>query len=484
MRPLVLSLTLAATACVAPVPVMPKMPDLSAPVPMRVTPDDDFRAHAPGLLDDSAFVGPAITRFELSNGIRVLLVERHDVPAVSLRVVSDRGADQGESGIGQLWSRTVLRGSKLRSSAEVRDAVEGLGGRMFANLAFDSSQVHVEVISKLLLPAVALVGELVTSPRFDAVPLANARNKLLGETRASLATPGGQLDMTVPQTLYPLGHLYHWPWGLPENLARIEPPHIESFHRYAFSPGHVSIVVAGDTTTVQLRPALEQAFGTLTGPVTGPQAPPPAPADGLPDARFVLVDAPAETQAQISFVWLGPPAYSDGYVPFEVAEHELFLALQTKLRREKQLTYGLANRISLGRGVRPLEIRGAFDRTRVGEAVTDTLAVLTRAAATPMDPVHFAEVKLGADSSVGSLERIDGLSGFLARMFIYQRPLDWFDVDHRLLAKTTPEDVRAATARFFPVDRLRVFVVGNVAELRPQLEPLGKVVVRPRVTLP
>ena len=165
MRPLVLSLLLGATACTAPTPVMPKMPDLSAPVPMRVTPDDDFRAHAPGLLDDSAFAGPLITQFQLSNGIRVLLVEHHDVPAVSLRVVSDRGADQGDSGIGHLWSRTVLRGSMRRSSAEVRDAVEGLGGRFVAGLAFDSSQVHVEVSSKLLVPAISLLGELVTTPR-------------------------------------------------------------------------------------------------------------------------------------------------------------------------------------------------------------------------------------------------------------------------------------------------------------------------------
>jgi len=484
MRPLALSLLLGATACTASTPVLPKMPDLSAPVPMRVTPDDDFRAHAPGLLGDTAFAGPPITQFQLSNGIRVLLVERHDVPAVSLRVVSDRGADQGDSGIGHLWSRMVLRGSTLRSSAEVRDAVEGLGGRFFAGLAFDSSQVHVEVSSKLLLPAISLVGELVTAPRFEAGALFSARNRLSAETQSSLATPSGQLDMTIAQTLYPKGHLYHWPWGAPENLPKIDPATVESFHRHAFSPWHVNIVVGGDTTTVQLRPALEQAFGALTGPPSGPQAPPPAPPDGPPESRFVLVDAPGETQAQLAFVWGGPPAFFDGYVPFEVAQHEILFALQQKLRREKQLTYGLADRTSLGRGARPIVFRGAFERARAGEAVSDALAVLTRAATTPMDPVHFAEVKLGVDATVGGLERIDGLSSFLAHMFVYQRPLDWFDVEHRLLAKTTAEDVRDAAARCFSVERLRVFVVGNVAELRPQLEPLGKVLVRPRITLP
>ena len=90
-----------AIGCGAPAePAKPTNPPSSVPTvgtqpvapPPRITPDAPFRKDAPAPDGSVTFVPPKVEAFKLKNGIRVLFVERRELPIVSVRVVTKGGA--------------------------------------------------------------------------------------------------------------------------------------------------------------------------------------------------------------------------------------------------------------------------------------------------------------------------------------------------------------------------------------------------------
>ena len=103
MRSPSLSLALGALALVAActppaLPPAPPPPPRPAPAP-TVTPDAPFRGQAPAPAPEPTFVPPVIAQAALSNGVPVLLVERHDMPVVEVRIVVRRGGEVGRCGL-------------------------------------------------------------------------------------------------------------------------------------------------------------------------------------------------------------------------------------------------------------------------------------------------------------------------------------------------------------------------------------------------
>jgi len=483
MRRALLSLFALSLACGAPSAKTPPMPPLDAPVAMRTTPDDPMREHAPEVAGEARATAPKVVERKLPNGIRVLFVERHHVPALSIRVISDRGADQADSGIGELWTRAVLRASTEHQWWDVNDALNDLGIEWRARVAPDWSELQFEVLSKLAEPAIDWLGELICKPAFLNKFLERGRQRLDADLHIYQTQAAGQLELLVHRTFFPVGHRYHWPSIAPENLYRIELPLLEAYHRLAFTPAHMTIVVAGDEQIDTLYPMLVRAFGGLAGPTIGAQAPPPAPPALADEPRFIVIDAPQETQAHVAFAWLGPPRYSEGFVALGLAIEELSDAMLAKLRREKSVTYGVHSAAPLGRGHKPITFETALDDDRVGEAVSDVMKIVKSRAVEPISAASLADLR--GQFLFQGFETLPGTTASIARLPIYARPLDWYDKAEGRLAAVSPEDVRVAFERHLPFDRMRVLVVGNAAKISPQLSALGAgtVQVRKRIVM-
>ena len=85
---------------------------------------------------------------ELANGLRVLLLESHDVPLVQINLVVYAGsADDpaGEFGLASFTAAMLDEGAGERSALELADAVEFLGAELGTASAFDASAVRLNV---------------------------------------------------------------------------------------------------------------------------------------------------------------------------------------------------------------------------------------------------------------------------------------------------------------------------------------------------
>lgn len=464
-----LSLT---AACGGPTAAAPSWPTIGGRVAMRETPDSPFREKAP--LAESAKVEtpPAIVERRLKNGARVLFIERHDVPVISIRVVSDRGSDQADPGIAQFWARAAMRASADHSFWQVMEAWNDLGAEWAAEVSPDSSQLHVRVLSKLFPNAAHLLGELTLKPGFPASQIVATRQRLQAQLTTIYASASGQLSLAIRDHFYPRTHPYHEPYAPPESLAKVTTEILLAYHGYAFTPEHVTLAVAGDATIDVVMSVLEESFGPMTGPKVGAQLPPKSPEEREPDPRVMIIDRPG-TQALVAAAWLGPARDDPDRVNLWLAEEEIGSVLFGKLRAELGITYDVHVTSQSKRGRLPLTIESDVEVDRVGDAVREILAAVTRLGKTP---VSAGDLELDRSALIGGgrlFESVGETSRTLAHFATYKLPFDWFERRAAQMNAATPEDVRRVFEKWMPATKMMVFVVGDLSIVKPQLVKLG-----------
>ena len=150
---LALTLALGTAACVATTPPPPAAPP-GRPIPptapaqtaaaapgrpptppaevvaARVTPDADFRAQRPTPSPERPFKVPAVKRFRLKNGLKVILAESHKLPLVGMELVIKTGNaanPKGKAGLADLTADMLDEGTKTRNALAIADDLATLG---------------------------------------------------------------------------------------------------------------------------------------------------------------------------------------------------------------------------------------------------------------------------------------------------------------------------------------------------------------------
>ena len=105
----------------------------------------------------------------LSNGLRVIVIERANAPLVSTQLVLRNGAEVDPpelAGISNLSADVLTKGTEKRSAKEIAEEIEALGGSLFSLARWDSTRVGVDVMSSKVGPALAVLADVVRNPTF------------------------------------------------------------------------------------------------------------------------------------------------------------------------------------------------------------------------------------------------------------------------------------------------------------------------------
>ena len=147
------------------------MSPLSAPVPVPQT-----ASVAPGATDH------AIRKFELPNGLRLLVKEDHRLPFVEFRTALRGGVlaeTTADNGLTQLLARLLLKGTPTRSAERIAEEIESVGGSIDSFGGNNSFGVSAEVMSEDFATGLDLLAEVLLRPVFPADALERERQVTL-----------------------------------------------------------------------------------------------------------------------------------------------------------------------------------------------------------------------------------------------------------------------------------------------------------------
>ena len=159
---------------------------------------------------------PDIQRAKLSNGLEIVLAERHDVPMINLSVQfkSGHSSDSNEQpGLASFSMSMLTEGTKRYNALQLSSKLEELGTDLYTNVGLDSSSINVSSLKSNLIPSLDLLYEVMTEAVFDEKEIERKKIRWLASIDQSLSTPNGIVSNIAPGLLYGDKHPYGKPFS-------------------------------------------------------------------------------------------------------------------------------------------------------------------------------------------------------------------------------------------------------------------------------
>jgi zinc protease len=419
--------------------------------------------------------------------VRVLFVERHELPIVSVRVVTDAGAGDlagARPGAVAFMGSMLEQGAGKHSALALSDEYEALGAEHSAGCDFDGCGASVKVLASKLPAALDLLAEVTLHPTFPQDEVERLRKRWLASIQQEKNSPGAMEQNAIAAAVFGRAHPYgHSLRGQSADIEKVTRAEVDQVYRRAFQPRSAAVLVAGDATQPELRALLEARFGAWAGgaAVRTPVGHPPRPTKK--SARVVLVDVPGAAQSQVFLASEGAPFATPDRIPLSVMNLILGGMFSSRinldLREAKAFTYGAHSRFSMRHGAGAFVAGGAIFAEHTAEAVRALQAQIDRIRNEPVTAEELADAKENAKLALPArFESVDEVTGALEDIAVHGLPLDEFAQRAAKIDAVTAADVQRVAKAWLHSDALRIVIAGDRTKIEVTLAELGAIEAR------
>lgn len=475
------------------------LPEPSEPAlvrkPMLVPkPDVRFRA-LPGIIDRSAgvpkvtgypeFKLPPLQRATLSNGVEVVLTERHSAPVVTIvmsfpsaSTVRDRLAG-APAGRGTVAMQMLSKGAGEYSASQLASRLETLGGSVLPTASRDGGLIVISLLKNNMAATLDLAADMLLRPTFATSELGRYRGQLIASIEQTKSNASKATGRLIAPLLYGEGHPYN-ELLTEEAVRRLTREDLTGFMRDRLDARGARIIVAGDTTLAEVLPLLEARFGNIQRKEADADTIiPDAPLPSKP--RIFLIDQPGVPQATIRAAQLvGPQENSMESDALDVGNAALGSGFTSRLnmdlREDKHWSYGAGSSISAGqKGQRSWSASAAVQVDRTADslkAMLDQIAQIDSKSA----PITIGEVeksRAGLLGLPGTFETGTTLAFAIYGMVARGWPDDYYQQHISRVGTMRPEQATEAFAKAIQPNSLTWVVMGPLDKIEAPIRALG-----------
>jgi zinc protease len=429
------------------------------------------RTGPPKLGPPPALKLPPIQHLKLSNGIPVVLLEKHAVPVVQIDLVVKAGASMEppeKSGLASMTATMLMEGAGLRDALQLADAIDYLGAHIGTGAGQHTTGISFHTPVGKLDSALVLLSDIVRRPTFLGADLERKKKERLTALTQWRDEPRMLASVMFSRTLYGTAHPYGVPSiGSEKSIRSLTPDDVRKFHAGYFVPGNTTIVVVGDVNPAALLARLEKSFGSWKGKSASL---PSLPAIGqIKEKTLVLVDKPGAPQSVIMIGRIGVPRLTDDFYPIIVMNTILGGSFSSRLNqnlREKHgYTYGAGSRFEFRPLPGPFVASASVQTAVTDKALTEFMNELRGILAEVPDEELARAKNYLALGYPGDFQSVGQIAGQIEELVIYGLPDDTMNkYIGRVLAVTKEEVLRVARKYVVP-DNLAIVIVGDRKEI-------------------
>jgi zinc protease len=465
----VVTLFCAGGCAVSPRPVLPSgSAGLSAD-------DETLRAQAPPPEQAFRFRTPEPYAVTLSNGMQLVVLERHTLRLVAIDLVLRGGAaglPHGSPAVAQLMSGAWLHGTQPFGEVQLLQALNQNAIQMVSHVADTWVGVKVRSGSTRLDAALRLLHDVALEPAFPPEVVDVARRRLLADEVARPDDPLLAARRNLLASLYGLSHPYTVTLApLAHDLETASRDDVVGFWRTLMDPARATLVVAGDVNPLVVRQSVASVFG---GWVRDPAARDPIPVAAPPamsrSTRIIAVDRPGARQATIFY---------GGHLPDDTmaarASRSLLQGLVDQSQMRANASPGLDAAITwrpswhFPAGILWWETQVAPAQAPIAVRELDGWLRQLREHGPDARDLEAARGRATHFYPVG-LETLESIADTYADFAGADWPLDSIKQFQASVTTLSWEQIRAALP---PADQMSLVVVGDLKVITPQLLSLG-----------
>jgi zinc protease len=441
------------------------------------------RSQRPAVGEAPDLVLPAIQRFTLDNGLRVVLMEKRDLPLVQLNVLTNAGTVFDPATLPGLASMTAAmldEGAGGMTSLEIAEAFEMLGARFGVGAGTHSASMTLRVPSPRLSEALQVAAAVLLRPEFPRHELDRLRDERLTALVRRHDAPESIMGVLFDNTLYGVQHPYgRSDIGTEASLRALTVADLRAFYQRQYSPDNTTAVIVGDIDAATARRLLESAFGGWQRGSPVDVAVPAAPQ--VRGRAIYIVDKPGSAQSVIRFGRIGVPRTTRDYYALEVMNTILggsFTSrLNQNLREDKGYTYSARSGFDYLPAAGPWLAAASVQTHSTGPALAEFMNELRGMhQPLPEDELDRARNFLAMRYPAG-FQSVAGIAARLGEMVQYDLPQDYFNRYVDNILAVTRADVERVARQYIDPDNVAIFIVGDRSAIEEQVrqQNLGEI---------
>ena len=419
---------------------------------------------------------PDFTRRRLDNGLSVWFVPLRDRELVSVHLLTDAGAaaeEEPAAGVAALTAQLLVTGTERLDASAFAETTERLGIEVSSESSWDSARAGFVALGEHLEAGLALLVEMIRTPRLDPGEFDRLKAERLNEILQSRADPGRLADESFLRELFAEGVPYgRVSGGSPETVGGLTVDDARAFHATRYAPGAAHLIVAGAFDEAAALAAIERHLGQWSGTSAGHRAIEPRARGGR---RVVLVDRPGSVQSELRVGHLGIDRHDPRLFPATVMAALLGgvfgSRLNLRLREELGYTYGARCSFDPRRAAGPFTATAAVQTEVTADAVRELLAQLDRIRDDAPGEAELAEVR---DYLVGvfplRFETTAGIAGAIEPLAVYGLPDDYWQTYRERIEAVGTAEVHAVARDLVRPDEALILLTGDASRVREELE--------------
>src|SRR5438132_6812532 len=207
-----------------------------------------------------------IQKFELSNGLRVLVREDSRLPLVSMTAVFRSGllAETPQTnGITRLMAKVLLKGTKTRTAEQIANQIEAVGGSIGSDAGNNSFSVSLHLTKPDLKLGVDLLSDVLRNATMPAKAVVREQEVQI----AGIKEEDEQLT-AVARNILRAALFAHHPYALrangsPDSVQRLTQKDLLDFRDRYLAAKNGVISVFGDVKAAEVKQLFEETLGAL-----------------------------------------------------------------------------------------------------------------------------------------------------------------------------------------------------------------------------
>src|SRR6266849_2036051 len=248
------------------------------------------------------FTIPQVTRFELSNGMKVRLVPWGDVPKVAVVLVTQTGKiDEGPNDVwlSDLLKGMLQQGTTTRSAADVALAAAKMGGDLTFTSGINQSRIGADVLAESGPALVDLIADVARNPKLPATELARLKGDLSRQLSIQRSQPQAIANEKFLSTLFP-NSSYGRLFPTPAMIDAFTADQVRAFYDRNFGAARSTLYVAGRFDAATMEKTIRRDFGDWKAGITATKP------NVVPVSRrgLYVIDRPGAVQ---STLYIGLP---------------------------------------------------------------------------------------------------------------------------------------------------------------------------------
>jgi len=434
---------------------------------------------------------PKIEETTLANGIKVYILENHELPLVRGSAIIRTGNlfDPADKvGLASVTGDTIRSGgtSKLTGD-QIDEQLENIAADVESEIGENSGSITFSTLKERTDEVLGIFHDVLTDPAFrqDKIELWKAQTHSGIQRRND--EPMGITAREFPDLIY--GHNNSYGWLMEHaSVSNITRNDIVAFYKRYYFPANIILTVQGDFSASDMKAKIEKLFGTWN--YTQPKVPPFPKVDNQAKPGVYLATKTDVTQSSFALGHLGGVFSDKDYPALQVMADILGGGFHSRLFRQVRSKLGYAYDVGAGWGA-SYDHPGVFEiegSTKSPTTVDTLRAVLGEVKKIRAEEVTDEELQSAKDTVLnGFVFAFDTPAKTLARLVRYRYfgyPDDFIFQYQKAIGQVTKADVLRVAKQYVDPSKFVIVTTGNPKDFGTPLSALELPVNEIDLTIP